>query len=215
MKGSAEYARGIVAGLLEQFVEVEEKFQSVGGLTTEQEIIDNMRKQYSNNHQAVLDMVTSHQGLDLKVELVKRIFTKLVMPAPVPYRPLLRRLAALSSKGCSEVALRAQQLLVSVQANLHHITLCFSSGFAWVCFEGKDRHAVGWEAWHGRDAVKDGTVCMASAGHWYMLVSKFCALPPAIIAHPIFLCPVGGESSRRYAVCGRTCSFWAGDVLGR
>ena len=130
--GTADYAFRIVSGLLEHFIEVEEKFQSVGGLTTEQEIIDNMRKQYANNHQAVLDMVTSHQGLELKVELVKRIFFKLVMPAPVPYRPLLRRLAALSSKACSEVALRAQQLLVSELCTSATTRLSAGENMKWI-----------------------------------------------------------------------------------
>jgi hypothetical protein len=53
--------------------------------------------------QAVLDMVVSHQGLPLKLELVKRILSTLVLPSPVPYRSLLRRFAALSSKSTAEV----------------------------------------------------------------------------------------------------------------
>jgi hypothetical protein len=53
--------------------------------------------------QAVLDIVVSHQGLPLKTELVKRILSTLVLPSPVPYRSLLRRFAALSSKSCAEV----------------------------------------------------------------------------------------------------------------
>jgi Acetyl-CoA carboxylase, central region len=73
---------------------------------------------YANNHQAVLDMVVSHQSLLEKVEFVKRILSTMVLPAPVPYRSLLRRFAALSSKGCAEVALRAQQLLVSAALQL-------------------------------------------------------------------------------------------------
>jgi hypothetical protein len=75
-------------------------------------MIDSLRKQYANNHQAVLDMVASHQGLELKVEMVKRVLSTMVLPNPVPYRSLLRRFAALSSRGTAEVALRAQQLLV-------------------------------------------------------------------------------------------------------
>lgn len=76
-------------------------------------MIDKLRKMHPNNHQAVLDMVISHQGLPHKMELVKRILSTLVLPAPVPYRSLLRRFAALSSKATADVALRAQQLLVS------------------------------------------------------------------------------------------------------
>jgi hypothetical protein len=78
-----------------------------------QEMIDKLRKMHPNNHQAVLDMVISHQGLPLKIELVKRILSTLVLPSPVPYRSLLRRFAALSSKGTADVAVRARQLLVS------------------------------------------------------------------------------------------------------
>lgn len=76
-------------------------------------MIDKLRKMHPNNHQAVLDMVISHQGLPLKIELVKRILSTLVLPSPVPYRSLLRRFAALSSKGTADVAVRARQLLVS------------------------------------------------------------------------------------------------------
>jgi len=78
-------------------------------------MIDKLRKMHPNNHQAVLDMVISHQGLPHKMELVKRILSTLVLPAPVPYRSLLRRFAALSSKATADVALRAQQLLVSLE----------------------------------------------------------------------------------------------------
>lgn len=111
-RGPEEYCRSIVQELLSQFADVEEKFQSSTGMTTEQEMIDTLRKSYPNDHQAVLDMVISHQGLALKTELVKRILSTLVLPAPVPYRALLRRFAALSSKATAEVAVRAQQLLV-------------------------------------------------------------------------------------------------------
>jgi acetyl-CoA carboxylase/biotin carboxylase 1 len=77
-------------------------------------MIDKLRKMHPNNHQAVLDMVISHQGLPLKKELVKRILSTLVMPAPVHYRSLLRRFAGLSSKATAEVALSAQPLRVRV-----------------------------------------------------------------------------------------------------
>jgi hypothetical protein len=80
-------------------------------------MIDTLRKMHPNNHQAVLDMVISHQGLPHKIELVKRILSTLVLPAPVPYRSLLRRFAALSSKGTADVAVRARQLLVSLSGH--------------------------------------------------------------------------------------------------
>jgi hypothetical protein len=115
-KGTEEYARSIVHEILSQFADVEEMFQTSSGVTTEQEMIDKLRKMHPNNHQAVLDMVISHQGLPHKIELVKRILSTLVLPAPVPYRSLLRRFAALSSKGTADVAVRARQLLVSAPA---------------------------------------------------------------------------------------------------
>jgi len=76
-------------------------------------MIDKLHKMHPNDHQAVLDMVISHQGLPHKMELVKRILSRLVLPAPVPYCSLLRRFAALSTKATADVALHAQQLLVS------------------------------------------------------------------------------------------------------
>lgn len=121
-RGPEEYARSIVQEVLGLFADVEEKFQTSSGLTTEQEMIDALRKSYPNDHQAVLDLVISHQGLAHKTELVKRTLSTLVLPAPVPYRALLRRFAALSSKATAEVALRAQQLLVCV----HVAPLCGS-----------------------------------------------------------------------------------------
>ncbi|KAF6253758.1 carboxyl transferase domain-containing protein [Scenedesmus sp. NREL 46B-D3] len=128
-QGPAEYARSIVQELLSQFADVEEKFQSSSGVTTEQEMVDALRKSYPKDHQAVLDMVISHQSLKHKVELVNRILSTFVMPAPVPYRSLLRRFAALSSKSAAEVALRAQQLLeVSLQADLRAVVARALSG---------------------------------------------------------------------------------------
>jgi hypothetical protein len=135
-KGTEEYARSIVHEVLAQFADVEEMFQTSSGVTTEQEMIDKLRKMHPNNHQAVLDMVISHQGLPHKIELVKRILSTLVLPAPVPYRSLLRRFAALSSKGTADVAVRARQLLVGAWAagarfcvspscTCQHLRVCF------------------------------------------------------------------------------------------
>lgn len=51
---------------------------------------------HSGKLQAVLDIVLSHQGAALKSELMQRLMSALVLPAPEHYRALLRRLAALS-----------------------------------------------------------------------------------------------------------------------
>lgn len=51
---------------------------------------------HSGKLQAVLDIVLSHQGAPLKSELMQRLMSALVLPAPEHYRALLRRLAALS-----------------------------------------------------------------------------------------------------------------------
>ena len=67
---------------------------------------------HSGNLQAVLDMVLSHQGLPLKAELTLRLMTALVLPDPAYYRPLLRRMTALRTKGSEKLVLRAQNLLV-------------------------------------------------------------------------------------------------------
>lgn len=40
---------------------------------------------------------------------------RLVLPDPAPYRPALRRLAALTAPGTGELAARAAQLLVGVR----------------------------------------------------------------------------------------------------
>ena len=53
-------------------------------------------QEHSGKLQAVLDIVLSHQGAALKCQLLQRLMSALVLPAPEHYRTLLRRLAALS-----------------------------------------------------------------------------------------------------------------------
>ena len=69
---------------------------------------------HSGNLQAVLDMVVSHQGLSLKADLAQRLMTALVLPDPAHYRPLLRRMAVLRTKGSEQIVLRAHNLLVGI-----------------------------------------------------------------------------------------------------
>ena len=52
---------------------------------------------YSTNLAQVVDIVVSHQGIDIKTQLIGQLMSALVLPAPEHYRPLLRRLAALST----------------------------------------------------------------------------------------------------------------------
>lgn len=65
---------------------------------------------YSTNLAQVVDIVVSHQGIEIKTQLIGQLMSALVLPAPEHYRPLLRRLAALSdSPGtcphiCSEIS---------------------------------------------------------------------------------------------------------------
>ena len=51
---------------------------------------------YSANLGQVVDIVVSHQGVEIKTQLIGQLMSALVLPAPEHYRPLLRRLAALS-----------------------------------------------------------------------------------------------------------------------
>ena len=53
---------------------------------------------HSKDLQQVLDIVVSHQALQLKCSLVVSLLYALVTPRPEHYRPLLRRLAALVGK---------------------------------------------------------------------------------------------------------------------
>ena len=50
---------------------------------------------HSKELQQVLDIVVSHQALQLKCELVVKLLSGLVAPRPQHFRPLLRRLAGL------------------------------------------------------------------------------------------------------------------------
>lgn len=72
----------------------------------------------------VLDTVVSHQGLRAKVLLVGGLLDALVARTPEAFRPTLRRMAALRTRGAAEVARRAQQLLEqSLQAELRNVVL--------------------------------------------------------------------------------------------
>lgn len=51
---------------------------------------------YSTNLAQVVGIVVSHQGVEIKTQLISQLMSALVLPAPELYRPLLRRLAALS-----------------------------------------------------------------------------------------------------------------------
>ncbi len=55
-----------------------------------------MLQVYSANLGQVVDIVVSHQGVEIKTQLIGQLMSALVLPAPEHYRPLLRRLAALS-----------------------------------------------------------------------------------------------------------------------
>lgn len=74
---------------------------------------------HSKELQQVLDIVVSHQALQLKCGLVVRLLYALVTPRPEHYRPLLRRLAALVGKqltpaqllSCSKMTLALVKLI--------------------------------------------------------------------------------------------------------
>ncbi|KAL6777494.1 BCC3 [Auxenochlorella protothecoides x Auxenochlorella symbiontica] len=108
--GPEAHARAVAARLLESYLAVEERFET-GGAATAQEVIDGLRAQHADDHGAVLAIAVAHQSSAPRAELVGRLLTALVLPAPDAYRPLLRRLAALGGAGAAGVARRAQRLL--------------------------------------------------------------------------------------------------------
>jgi len=110
LDGRESYAQKVAAELIEEFLTVEEKFES-GGRLTEQEIIDELRQAHSSDLQHVLDIVMSHKGAKLKCTLLQGLLSAMVLPDPNKYRPQLRRLAALAEPACVDVAQHAQQLL--------------------------------------------------------------------------------------------------------
>ncbi|GMH43409.1 hypothetical protein BSKO_11331 [Bryopsis sp. KO-2023] len=127
--GKEGFAKRTAKDLLERFLHVEERFQTRAGMTTEQEIVYSLRQENAGELQAVLDMVLSRQGVARKSQFIRAILTALVLPSPADYRPLLRRLTALSSKGTQEVAVRAQQLLEqSLLADLRAVVARALSG---------------------------------------------------------------------------------------
>ena len=56
----------------------------------------------------------SHQAIPRKVDLIKRLLALLVLPAPEHYRVQLRRLSALTNRGCADLAIKATLLLVGM-----------------------------------------------------------------------------------------------------
>eukprot|EP00200_Dunaliella_tertiolecta_P012627 CAMPEP_0202373002 /NCGR_PEP_ID=MMETSP1127-20130417/4091_1 /ASSEMBLY_ACC=CAM_ASM_000462 /TAXON_ID=3047 /ORGANISM="Dunaliella tertiolecta, Strain CCMP1320" /LENGTH=2753 /DNA_ID=CAMNT_0048969731 /DNA_START=204 /DNA_END=8465 /DNA_ORIENTATION=+ len=117
--GRETYARSVVAGLLDAFLDVEEKFKLTAESgsdkpTTEQEAVDAMRKAHIHEPSCVLEAVISHQGLRHKCDLLSRLLATLVLPAPNLYRSHLRRLAALAGgvqRPAAELAWRGAALL--------------------------------------------------------------------------------------------------------
>ncbi|GIM14327.1 hypothetical protein Vretimale_17212, partial [Volvox reticuliferus] len=133
--GRQVYARSEVSELLEAFLAVEEAFSAARrdagdpGVTTDQEAVDALRKKHAGKLSVVLDLVLSHQGLPLKSKLVLGLMARLVLPAPAQYRPLLRRLAALTGPGTGELVTRAAQLLEqSLLADLRTVVARSLSG---------------------------------------------------------------------------------------
>ena len=106
--GREAHASRIVRQLLEKFLIVEEVFNSDSQLS---DIIEDLRVKHKGVPQEVLDSVVSHQSLKTKCKLIYGLLSAAIMPNPQKYRPYLRRLAALESRGTEEVALRAKHLL--------------------------------------------------------------------------------------------------------
>lgn len=109
--GKEGFARKITKQLIERYLTVEELFQPKGDLSTEQDVIYNLRQEYNEDLQAVLELVLSHQGLARKAEFVKQLLLHLVLPSPSEYRPILRRLTSLASPTTRQILIRAQYLL--------------------------------------------------------------------------------------------------------
>jgi acetyl-CoA carboxylase/biotin carboxylase 1 len=109
-QGLEAYAMKVAKRLMDNFLEVEEHFQTTEGMT-EQEVIDSMRKSYASDLQSVVDMALSHNGLSLKTDLIRRILSTFVVSKPDQYRKQLRRLASLYDRRALTLALEAQKLL--------------------------------------------------------------------------------------------------------
>ncbi|KAK2079983.1 hypothetical protein QBZ16_002378 [Prototheca wickerhamii] len=108
--GPEGHARRVARQLLERYLDVEERFES-GGAKTDQEVIDGLRGTHSADPGKVLEIVVAHQSAGPRADLVHRLLNALVLPSPEAYRPILRRLAALTGAGSAAPAQRARRLL--------------------------------------------------------------------------------------------------------
>lgn len=127
--GKEGFARKIAKELIERYLTIEELFQPKGDLSTEQDVIYNLRQEYNEDLQAVLELVRSHQGLERKAEFVKQLLLHLVLPSPSEYRPILRRLTSLASPTTRQILTRAQYLLEhSLLADLRSVVARSLSG---------------------------------------------------------------------------------------
>ena len=109
--GADAFRMNLVKDMLNKYLMVEEQFQVGDGVDTEQDIIDAMRKVNSSDLQSVIDLVVSHNGIELKVELTKVLLQTFVKGSADQYRHELRRLAALSDKSNMSLAILSQKLL--------------------------------------------------------------------------------------------------------
>ena len=109
--GADVFRRNLVKDLLNKYLTVEEQFQVGDGVDTVQDIIDAMRKANSSALQSVIDLVVSHNGIELKAELAKALLQVFVKECPDRYRHELRRLAALGDKYNMSLAILSQKLL--------------------------------------------------------------------------------------------------------
>ncbi|ODV90582.1 hypothetical protein CANCADRAFT_2313 [Tortispora caseinolytica NRRL Y-17796] len=113
--GLHEYACNVICSLLEKYYEIESIFS--GANTREEDAVLKLRDEKKDKLADVVEVVMSHSRVGAKNALVLAILDEVVSKYSSSdiskhFRPLLRKLVELESRGTAKVVLRAREVLI-------------------------------------------------------------------------------------------------------
>jgi len=119
--GNHGYAVHVLQGLWEEFVSVESHFVDASGdteKTAPEFVIKALRKRNKDDLETVARVARAHHQLAKRNELVVLlldIIQKQLSPLLSNFLPIVRRLAALNTRDCGNVVLKARQLIMATE----------------------------------------------------------------------------------------------------
>ncbi|KAG5460581.1 MAG: acetyl-CoA carboxylase, partial [Olpidium bornovanus] len=113
--GLAGHERAVISSLLDRFIADEEPF----GHSDDEEVVLDIRERHKSDVDYVIGLVLSHSKIATKsvliLQLLNHVQSKGLQPFDRSYARSLKRLAQLSGRGSSNVALRAREILIHSQ----------------------------------------------------------------------------------------------------